>query len=606
MCGITLAFGLDQTDSIEQTISRMTNQLYHRGPNDYGYYIDKERRLAMGHRRLSILDLSPRGHQPMFYDEENLVIVHNGEIYNFREIRDDLARKNYRFNSETDTEVILAAYREWGQECVHRFNGMWAFAILDKRNNTVFCSRDRVGVKPLYYAKKNNCLFIASEIKAILAAGVSAEINPVGLNEYFSFQNIISPNTLFNGIVMLPAGHNLSLDLVSGASKISEYWDMRYAPDSCGVDEKYYIEELRDVFYRAMQRHMISDAEVGATISGGMDSSAIASIASKHFGRIHTFTGGFNTDGIDADDRCYNELDDARIIAKQFGTMHHERLIVPQDIVDTMPFIVWHLEDPKVGMCYTFYTISQLVSRKVTVNLSGTGGDELFAGYPWRYNLILDKTASVDFDAVYYDWWCRIKKDHEKNTFFHRDILKNIDPQGARNAYKAVIERAKDYAPINKALYFDMKTFLHGFLMVEDKMGMAYSIETRFPFIDKEMLDFMAKLPDHLKFRNGTGKYLLKKAFESLLPEDIIYKRKQGFTPPDKTWYRRELRDYIESMLLSKKTLIYEYINRNAVEGIVSAHNNGVDKRLEIWSLLFFEGWCRVFLRGDIVAPVLF
>jgi len=337
-----------------------------------------------------------------------------------------------------------------------------------------------------------------------------------------------------------------------------------------------------------------------------MDSSAITAIASKHFGRIHTFTGYFNTSGIDSEDRCFSELDDARIIAKRFNTMHHERLIVPQDVMDTLSSIVWHLEDPKVGMCYTFFTISHLVSQKVKVNLSGTGGDEFFAGYPWRYNLIVDKNSGKDFDATYYDWWCRLIKDNDKKKFFNKNFLKNMDINTPQNAYKTIINKVGNCSPINKALYFDLKTFLHGFLMVEDKMGMAYSIESRFPFLDKELLDFMEKVPDNLKFKDGIGKYLLKKAFKDILPEDIIHKRKQGFTPPDRTWYKRELKDYIESLLLSKKTLIYDYIDKKAVENIIQQHNNGADKRLEIWSLMFFEGWCRTFLRGDITTSCLF
>jgi asparagine synthase (glutamine-hydrolysing) len=605
MCGITLAFNKSQNMDLEGTIRRMTNQLYHRGPDDSGYLVDCDYGIALGHRRLSILDLSNRGHQPMSYKDNNLVISFNGEIYNFKEIRDKLLAKGYVFNSGTDTEVILAGYAEWGENCVEKFNGMWAFALLDKQSNKILCSRDRVGIKPLYYTQNNGKIFIASEIKAILAAGITARVNLEGLNEYFSFQNIISSNTLFDGIMMLPAGNNMVIDTLSGSIKIYEYWDMRYKPDY-SITENDFVEELKNTFYNSMQRHMISDVEIGATISGGMDSSAIASIASKHFGHIHTFTGYFNTIGIDSEDRSYSEIDDARIISNMFNTVHHERLIVPQDMIDTLPFIIWHLEDPKVGMCYTFFTISQLVSEKVKVNLSGTGGDELFAGYPWRYNLITDKTSDDKFNNIYYDWWCRLIKDNDKISFFNKEVLKKINLHTPRNSYDAIMEKAKNYSPINKALYFDLKTFLHGFLMVEDKMGMAYSIETRFPFLDKELLDFMMKVPDNLKFKDGIGKYLLKSAFQDLLPEDIIHKRKQGFTPPDRTWYKRELKNYIESMLLSKKTLLFDYIDKKAVESIFVRHQNGDDKRLDIWSLLFFEGWCRTFLRGDIVAPCLF
>lgn len=583
----------------------MTDQLYHRGPDDYGYYTDSANNVAMGHRKLSILDLSKLSHQPMFYDNDNLVIVYDGKIYNFRDIKNELISGGYQFKSETDTEVILASYCEWGEKCVEHFNGMWAFAILDKRQKKIFCSRDRAGIKPLYYSENNGSFFIASEIKAILAAGVTAELNYEGLNEYFSFQNIISNNTLFKGISMLPAGNNFIIDTASGNFNIYEYWDMNYNPDIINNEEDFILE-LKEIFYNSMQRHMISDVEIGATISGGMDSSAITSIASRHFGRIHTFTGYFNTNDIDSEDRSYNEIDDARLIANKFNTIHHERLIVPQDIMDTLPLIVWHLEDPKVGMCYTFFNMAHLVSQNVKVNLSGTGGDELFAGYTWRYNLIADKRSEQEFDKVYYDWWCRLIKDDVKDVFFSKYALKEMNVNSPKNAYKTIINKVKDDTPINKALYFDFKTFLHGFLMVEDKMGMAYSTEARFPFLDNELLDFMKKVPNNLKFKDGIGKYLLKNAFKDLLPEDIIHKRKQGFTPPDRTWYKRELREYINSLLLSKKTLIHEYIEKKAIENIIQKHNNGADKRLEIWSLLFFEGWCKTFLRREKVSLCLF
>ena len=605
MCGITLAYSAIQRINLEEKIRQMTSMLSHRGPDDYGYYTDVKYNIAMGHRRLSILDLSQQGHQPMFYDDSNLIIVFNGEIYNFQEIKNELIFKGYKFNSKTDTEVILASYSEWGENCVEQFNGMWSFAILDKRKRKIFCSRDRAGIKPLYFSEKNGFFFMASEIKAILAAGVAAEVNYDGLNEYFSFQNIISSNTFFNNIKILPPGNNLVISMDTGNISIKEYWDMEFNPEY-NCSERDFTNELKEIFLNSMQRHMISDVEIGATISGGMDSSAIASIASKHFGKIHTFTGYFNTADIDSEDRCYSELDDARIIANRFNTIHHERLIVPQDLIDTLPSIVWHLEDPKVGMCYTFYTMSQLVSQKVKVNLSGTGGDELFAGYPWRYNLIVDVKSDQEFDKIYYNWWCRLIKDNDKSAFFNKNIFKKMDSNAPQNAYREIINKTKNYSPINKALYFDLKTFLHGFLMVEDKMGMAYSVESRFPFLDKELLDFMKKLPDYLKFKDGLGKYILKNAFKDLLPEDIIYKRKQGFTPPDRTWYKRELKDYIESLLLSKKTLIFEYIEKKAIEDIIKKHNNGDDKRLEIWSLLFFEGWCRTFLRGDVLLPCLF
>ncbi len=594
MCGIALAFSKNE---LERKINSMTSMIYHRGPDDKGVWISNDFSLALGHRRLSILDLSPKAHQPMSFSSDSYVIVFNGEIYNFKEIRLELEKAGYSFFSNSDTEVILASYHAWGKDCVHRSNGMWAFAIFDKKDQKVFCSRDRVGIKPLYYYSDGLNFYMASEIKSILAAGVKAEINNNGLCEYFTFQNIISNSTLFKNIYMLKAGYNLELCLRTGQHKTYQYWDMKYNP--VATDEDALAEELYSIFYSSMKRHMISDVEIGATISGGMDSSAIIAIASTYFGKMHTFTGHFNTVGIDAEDRSFSELDDARIISNLFETNHHERLIVPQDVIDTLPQIIWHLEDPKVGMCYTFFTISQLVSSKVKVSLSGTGGDEIFAGYPWRYNLVDNINENSKFDDIYYKWWSRLVADSDKKYFFKKDFMRDVDIEQPRAAYMDIISPASDFTPINRALYFDMKTFLHGFLMVEDKMGMAYSIETRFPFLDKELLDFMQKVPDSLKMKNGTSKYILKKAFGSLLPDDIIYKRKQGFTPPDRTWYKRELKDYINTMLLSPKTMINEYIDPKFIRKTIERHNSGADERLLIWSLLFFEGWCRIFIMDD-------
>jgi asparagine synthase (glutamine-hydrolysing) len=330
-----------------------------------------------------------------------------------------------------------------------------------------------------------------------------------------------------------------------------------------------------------------------------MDSSAIVALATEQISGMHTFTGYFNTAGIDADDRGVSERDDAKRIAQRFMTQHHEREIVPQDLIDTLPSIVWHLEDPKVGMCYTFHTISQLVSSWVTVNLSGTGGDELFAGYPWRYQLVDKLTTPLAFDDAYYGWWSRLIKDQDKPTFFTQRVQRETSPRHPREAYQAIMAGTEGLEPLNRALYFDTQTFLHGFLLVEDKLGMTFGIETRFPFLDAELVDFGARIPTASKLRDGIAKHLVKRAFKPLLPHETLTKRKQGFTPPDKTWFRRELADYIRQMLLSKRSCLGEFIEPNAVREILARHERGGDERLTIWSLLFFEGWCRVFLKGE-------
>ena len=595
MCGINLL--LSPRLDCESRVARMNASIRHRGPDDAGIWTHTDGTLSMGHRRLSIIDLSKHGHQPMFYDNGNLVLIFNGEIYNYQDVRRELVKKGYRFQSNSDSEVLLAAYQEWGESCVHKLNGMWAFALLDQRARSIFCSRDRCGMKPFYYCHAAGDLYVSSEIKSILAAGVKAEVNPDGLNEYFTFQNIISGQTLFKGIFMLKPGHNMRINMDTMSVTMEQYWDMEYAPVS--REEKDLTEELNFTFKEAVKRHLNSDVKIGATISGGMDSSAIVAVVSTYFQELNTFTGYFDTKSIDSLDRSVSEKDDARLMANHFRTTHHEREISPQDVIDTLPSIVWHLEDPKVGMCYTFFAIAQLVSQHVTINLSGTGGDEIFAGYPWRYSLIENVSNGSEFDRIYYNWWCRLIADADKPAFFTDKVHRQMNPTHTRDVYSEIMKPASDFSNINKALYFDMKTFLHGFLLVEDKMGMAYSIETRFPYLDAELLDFMKRVPDHMKYRDGVAKRILKQAFSSLLPEEIIHKRKQGFTPPDRTWYKRELSGYIRNMLLSPKSCIGEYIRPERIAGILDQHANGSDERLLIWSMLFFEGWLRTFLRGD-------
>jgi asparagine synthase (glutamine-hydrolysing) len=597
MCGISLFF--DKKGSAERAIHDMVRQQQHRGPDDFGIWVDQTHQVALGHNRLSIIDLSALGHQPMFSGDGRVALVFNGEVYNYLELKRELEALGHQFTTKTDTEVVLRSYLQWGMDAPSRFNGMWAIFIVDLSRRLIFGSRDRMGIKPLYYHQDANRLVAASEVKAILGSGaVRAAPDLDALNEYFTFQNVISDKTLFSGVRLLPPGMNFSMDLSSGVFRTFQYWDMQYAPDS-SIDEVEYSGEVRKAFHRAMARHLISDVPIGATVSGGMDSSAVVAIASQYIKGLHTFTGYFDTTQIEASDRCVSERDDARLISQHFSTIHHERLVSAQDVIDTLPMIVWHLEDPKVAMCYTFYTISQQVRSKVTVNLSGTGGDETYAGYPWRYQLIDKITDPRQFSNVYYEYWSRLVKDGDKARFFRPEVLSKMDLSRPRKEFDRIVAQGGEHlSSLNKALYFEAKTFLHGMLMVEDKMGMAFSLETRFPFLDNELVDLSLKIPDNLKYRNGEAKYLLKKSFHDLLPQEILHKRKQGFTPPDKTWYRWELEGYIASMLTGPKSLSREYVQPEFVEEVLQRHKSGSDERLLIWSLLFFEGWCRTFLAN--------
>lgn len=602
MCGISVVYS--SRGAAAERLAPMNGIQRHRGPDAAGAWVAPDGTVGLGHRRLSILDLSAQANQPMT-GPAGAVIVFNGEIYNFRELRAELVATGRTFATDGDTEVILAAYAAWGERCVERFIGMWAFALYDAGRRRLFLSRDRMGMKPLYLATTPDGLLAASEVKAILAAGHTAAVDCDGLNEYFTFQNVISHRTLFAGVEMLPPGTNLFVDLATGRQRRETYWRLHFAPVAAGEEE--LSREFLAVFRRAMKRHLVSDVPVGATLSGGMDSSAIVALATEQIRGMHTFTGYFDTAAIDADDRCVSEQADARRIADRFGTTHHERPIAPQEVIDTLPAIVWHLEDPKVGMCYTFHAISQLVSSWVTVNLSGTGGDELFAGYPWRYALIEGLTEPRAFESAYYDWWSRLIKDADKPRFFTEKVRRGTTPGHSRAAFQALVAGTEGFEPLNRALHFDTATFLHGFLLVEDKLGMQFGIETRFPFLDHELVEFGARIPTASKLRNGVAKHLVKQAFAPLLPAETLRKRKQGFTPPDKTWFRRELRDYIAQTLLGRRSCLGDYIEPAYIRDLLDRHQRGADERLTIWSLLFFEGWCRVFLKGErMPGPTMF
>ncbi|MGZ3691150.1 MAG: asparagine synthase (glutamine-hydrolyzing), partial [Pseudobdellovibrio sp.] len=542
---------------------------------------------------------------PMSHDNGNYVLSYNGEIFNFPEIKKELEASGVRFKSHSDTEVLLHALVTWGEEAIKKLNGMWSFVFFDKKQNKLIASRDRAGIKPLYYFFDGQTLALASEIKAILRSGVvRAKVDPVALDEYFTFQNVISERTLFDGIKNLEPGYNLIFDLNTHKIALKKYWDIHFKSDN-NLNEQDCIDLYLTHFEQAVKRSMISDVPVGATISGGIDSSSIVAFAGPHVKKLNTFTGYFENSNSLKEDRSFSERDDARIVADVFKTNHHERLIGFQDQIDTLPMIVWHMEDPKVAMSYTFYNISHLVSSQVTVNLSGTGGDELFAGYPWRYDQFANATGQEDFRTKYFDYWSRLIKAGQKSAFFTDKVLSGGDLQHTRKVFDGLIGQAGTDSFLNQSLYFEFKTFLQGMLMVEDKLGMAFSIETRFPYLDTNLMDLAARIPDQLKYKDGLGKYICRKALEKHLPPSIIVKKKQGFTPPDYTWYRREMREYIESFLLGRRAVSGEYIRPEAVRSILARLDKGEDLRLQIWSLLFFEGWCRTFLKNDGIGPVL-
>lgn len=626
MCGIAGVYNLNGDPVPVSLIKRMTDRIAHRGPDGEGCYTDGA--VGLGHRRLAIIDLSPAGQQPMANESGQVIITYNGEIYNFQKLRVELEALGYHFHSQTDTEVIIHAYEQWGDKCLNYFNGMFAFAILDRKEQRLFIARDRYGVKPLYWYSKGGVFIFASEIKAILEhPQVSRSICYPALNEYFTFQNIFTDLTLFEDIRLLPPGHMLSIDLRNPRQpEPVAYWDYPFSLEQSGLGEEAAAEQLYHLFVQAVTRQLVSDVPVGSYLSGGMDSGSITSVAVRHIPRLTTFTQGFDLSSASGLELGFDERKSAEILANLCKTEHYEMVMHAGDMEYVLPKVIWHLEDLRVGQCYPNYCVARLASKFVKVVLSGAGGDELFGGYPWRYYRGLNSDGREDYFRRYYDFWQRLVPDEDKRRLFNDETRRSIGEHSAFEVFRSTFsgypnqefKRKEDY--LNASLYFELKTFLHGLLVVEDKLSMAHSLETRVPFLDDELVDFALRIPVSQKVRNSTGsikvdenmpgkrhvyeqqtsdgKLVLRKAMSRLIPQEISERTKQGFSAPDASWFRGESIDYVNNLLRNPRARIYEFLQPQYVAAKLDEHTSGkTNRRLFIWSLLSFEWWCRHFLQ---------
>jgi asparagine synthase (glutamine-hydrolysing) len=627
MCGLTGVFNVNGKPVSATVVRRMTDAVKHRGPDGEGFWIGSF--VGFGHRRLAIIDLSPLGHQPMQTADGSLVLIYNGEIYNYQNLRVELEAKGHQFISQTDTEVVLKAYAEWGAECVSHFNGMFAFAIWDARSNRLFLARDRYGVKPLYYWFKNGTFVFGSEVKAILEhPDVSVDVSIEALNEYFSFQNIFSDLTLFEGIKVLPAAHSATVTLGDSASfKTQKYWDYDFNEhDSMSSDE--YVEELDRLFEQAVNRQLVSDVEVGSYLSGGMDSGAITCVAARSFENLKTFTCGFDLSSASGMELSFDERQKAEFLSSRYSTEHYEVVLKAGDMERVMPRLVWHLEDLRVGQSYPNYYVSRLASKFVKVALSGAGGDEMFAGYPWRYYRAVVNDNPSDYLDKYYRYWHRLIPDSLKSRFFESEIYPRVLGHQTKDVFGTVFDgrdlrigSPEDY--VNHSLYFESRTFLTGLLTVEDKLSMAHGLETRVPFLDNDLVDFATRVPVRHKLRNLTevvrlnentpgpksemyfeqtndGKIILRRALERYLPADYTNGIKQGFSAPDASWFKGQSIDYIRNLFANPRARSFQFLQRETVNELLEEHFSGKqNRRLLIWSLVCFEWWCRIFLDGE-------
>ncbi|MBN2062865.1 MAG: asparagine synthase (glutamine-hydrolyzing) [Deltaproteobacteria bacterium] len=621
MCGIVGKYNYGSGEPVSgQLIRAMCDTLVHRGPDDGGSHIDGP--VGLGHRRLSILDLSEQGHQPMHSRDERIWITFNGEIYNYQELQSELSSKGFSFRSNCDTEVILYLYEEYGEECVNRLRGMFAFAIWDGKRKQLLMVRDRIGKKPLYYYNDGKSLVFASEIKAILAdKSVKKDINAQAVYDYFKYQYVPDPKSIYKNIHKLEPGHLLTCNQRGLADR--EYWNVDFSISKAGTETEI-ADELLHILKESVRLRMISDVPLGAFLSGGIDSSCVVALMAGHQEQpVSTCTIGFNSEEFD-------EIAFARKMAEIYHTDHSE-YTVQQKAKDILPHLIKHFDEPFADSSAipTFY-VSKLARRKVTVALSGDGGDENFFGYE-KYRLektedrirslfpsplrkaifpllsrvlaganhrvfqkgsTLLKTLGREPDYGFFLTNTEIDDDlwSEMLTPDFRRELGGYDPFWiTRDHY----HKAQTDDHLSRILYTDLKMYLPGDILVKvDRMSMANSLEVRSPFLDHHIIELAARVPISLKFRRGEKKYILKRIFSQMLPEDILYRKKMGFCVPLADWLRGELRDFTADRILSPGNGLEYFFNKKSISRIWEMHQDR--KRnfdIILWSLLVFEIW---------------
>jgi asparagine synthase (glutamine-hydrolysing) len=626
MCGIAGIFNLNGNAVTHQEMIKVTRAIAHRGPDGEGVFIDDN--LGLGHRRLSILDLSSKGAQPMPSHNGEWLIVFNGCIYNYLELKIDLRSKGHEFLSSSDTEVISEGLAEYGPAFFEKLNGMFSVGAWHKPTKTLWLSRDRYGIKPLYYWLNNGVLLFASEIKSFMQhSKFKVEVDLDALNEYFTFQNLFTYRTLFKGVTMLPPANTVSINSSTTGIKHHSWWDYDFSKPDEHISFEEGIAETQRLMKKAVASQMVADVPVGSYLSGGMDSGSISVMASKHVNRLYTFTAGFEMSEVHGVEVGYDERIDAELTANFIKSEHYEQVINAGDLKWSLPRVVWHLEDLRVGMSYPNYYISRLASKFVKVCLQGTGGDELFGGYPWRYYRVFQSLNQKDFFSQYYGFWQRLVSDDQKQNLFQPKIFSLINIQEPREIFERVFtfnDKLKYDTPehhIQNSLYFEIKTFLPGLLLVGDKLAMANGLEERFPFLDNNLVDFAQKIPVKHKLGNlemmkqvnendfakksrylqfDDGKNVLRKSMEGILPETIVNRKKQGFSAPDESWYRGENAAYVKDLLLGKDIACHEFIQSKFIKKIIHEHcEQRINHRLLLWSLMNFEWWCKLFLRNE-------
>lgn len=618
MCGICGFFGFEDNKLIKD----MTDILSHRGPDDQGQFVDKN--VSLGHRRLSIIDLSEKGRQPMFNEDGSICIVYNGEIYNYKELREIMRQKGHRFNSDTDTEVIIHCYEEFGNEVASYLNGDFAFAIYDSNREQVYMARDYAGVKPLYYYYSKDKLVFASEIKSILLdPGIERSIDYDSFHDFLTLRYVPGSRTLFKGIKKLLPGHYL----ICSKHKINivKYWDLNLS-NQLNCSESYYEKKILQSLKESVNKRLMSDVPLGAYLSGGLDSSIIVGLMSNLVDvPIKTFSVGFG------DDEEYDETKYARVIAEKFNTEHNE-LLIDASSIHALPKILWHMDEPIAdAAAVPTYLLSEFAKKKVSVVMTGEGADEIFAGY-YKYKIMAIKNyydklpyvlrskiipsvlntisksdifnrmaefSSSNSRGESYLGLVSFFSNKEKQTLCSKEFLKSIslnDP--LLHSINAILNNDKNI--LNNYLYLDFKTWLPDCVLTKvDKMCMAHSVEARVPFLDKEFLNLCSKIPYNMKLNNFTEKYILKKSMKKIIPKEIVNRKKHGFNVPVKHWLDNELKEIALQLLSEANINRHNFYNYSTIKKITDNYEiNKTYYSRQLWILLNFELWYQIYFEG--------
>lgn len=617
MCGfVGCIHGDNQNHDLvdyEKTIREMNKLIVHRGPDDEGFFFDDH--ISFGFRRLSIIDVE-KGHQPLSYENERYWIIFNGEVYNYIELRDELLKDGYTFETDSDTEVIIATYAKYKEKTAERLRGMFGFVIWDKQEKSVYGARDHFGIKPFHYAEEDGIIYFASEKKSIYQILKKKELDEVSLQNYLTFQFVPDPDTMTKGIHRLAPGHYFTKKL-DGPMEITRYWEATFAPVQ--KSEETFAKEIKDALYDSVEKHMRSDVTVGSFLSGGVDSSIIVAIAREFNPKIKTISVGFEREG-------YSEIDVAKETADRLNVENISSIITPQEFMDEFPRFVWHMDDPLADpAAVPQFFLSEVARRHVKVALSGEGADEMFGGYTiynepnslkTLTNLPNGLKKGLNHLAKMMPEGMRGKSFLERGTtpmeeryvgnakiFEEAEKQKLLKNYLAGHPYQDVTrpfyDASKGYDPIDRMQFIDIHTWLNGDLLLNaDRTTMAHSLELRTPFLDKEVFKVARTLPSDIRIANGTTKYILRKAAESFVPDNVLYRKKLGFPVPIRHWLKDEMNEWAKGIIRESAT--DHLINKQYVLQLLEDHCAGkADNSRKIWTVLTFMVWYKVYIETN-------